>query len=342
MARKKRIDAGEELTVQRGPEKSSRQLVSAVTLALADEASGTTSPPAKSGAGEIKSGAMEESPLSLTQGQREALMGASDLEAATKRKLEAGQGTQVVLLMPKELIQIDQHCNFAAAFAPPPHKRQLAAVQKKVADLLEAVAERHQSRVRRRSAAASDLLFQFKITLLDTEPAIWRRIEVEDCDLADLHDHIQAAFGWEDYHMHQFEIAGERYGPMPDEGFGLPYDPELNMLDETGVMLGDLLPKSRKRPRWIYEYDFGDGWRHEIAFEGYPEREKGKKYPLCAEGARACPPEDCGGPWGYADLLEALADPQHERHEEFMEWCGSLDPEAFDPAKATRQMRKRR
>ena len=111
------------------------------------------------------------------------------------------------------------------------------------------------------------------------------------------------------------------------------------MKDEAQVLLSELLPKSGKRTRWIYEYDFGDGWRHQVQFEGCSSIEKGAKYPLCLEGQRACPPEDVGGPWGFAEYLEAVADPDHERHEEFMEWRGPFDSEAFDTKQATREMR---
>ncbi len=88
-----------------------------------------------------------------------------------------------------------------------------------------------------------------------------------------------------------------------------------------------------------YEYDFGDGWRHEVLFEGCVRAERGKRYPICIEAARACPPEDVGGTWGYEEFVAAMADPEHERHEEFREWIGGrFDPEAFDPAKATKRM----
>ena len=91
---------------------------------------------------------------------------------------------------------------------------------------------------------------------------------------------------------------------------------------------------------FVYEYDFGDGWRHEILFEGFVSVDPKAKYPQCVQGARACPPEDCGGPWGYADYLAAIVDPQHERHEELLEWRGPFDPEEFDAKKATREMKK--
>jgi hypothetical protein len=117
---------------------------------------------------------------------------------------------------------------------------------------------------------------------------------------------------------------------------------DLETKDESRVSLSRLLPKSRKHVRWIYEYDFGDGWRHDILFEGYPPVASKLKYPLCVDGENACPPEDIGGPWGYAEYLEALSDAKHERHEEFMDWSGPFDPTAFDARKATKAMRKRR
>jgi hypothetical protein len=161
-------------------------------------------------------------------------------------------------------------------------------------------------KTRKTAPKKGDLLYQFKITLLDIKPAIWRRIQVPDCTLADLHEYIQAAFGWENYHLHQFEIDGVQYSqPAPDGD-----DFDMDFEDETQVVLSKLLPKSAKRSRWVYEYDFGDSWRHEVLLEGFPPADPKAKYPLCVEGERACPPEDCGGPWGYVDYLAAIADPQ--------------------------------
>ena len=211
------------------------------------------------------------------------------------------------------------------------------AVQRRVADLL---AEEHAevfapvSPKARKRPKKSDLSFQFKVTLLDIKPAIWRRIRVPDCTLDSLHLYIQAAFGWENYHLHQFEIEGVQYSQPASDGDDMDFE------DETDVLLSKLLPKSTKRCRWIYEYDFGDGWRHEVLFEGFPPIEPKAKYPLCLEGERACPPEDCGGPPGYANYLDAVADPEHEQHDEMLDWRGPFDPEAFDAKKATKEMRK--
>lgn len=192
------------------------------------------------------------------------------------------------------------------------------------------------SKTRKSSTKKSDLLFQFKITLLDIRPPIWRRIQIPDCTLVELHEYIQIAMGWWNSHLHQFEIDGERYSePAPDgDDFGMDFK------DETRVLISTLLPKSGGRTKWVYEYDFGDGWRHELLFEGCPSKGPKTKYPVCLEGKRACPPEDCGGPWGYASLLEVIGNPKHEEHAEMLEWCGPIEPEAFDAEKVTKELRK--
>lgn len=282
----------------------------------------------------------ETYPLRLTQQQRESVIHATRIKNKVKERLKAaGEGTQVVGFTLKELDHLNDELGQAAMYAPGPDKKRLAAVLHKVTDILS---EKHAgvfggvTNTRKTAPKQGDLFFQFKITLLDIKPAIWRRIQVPDCTLADLHEYIQAAFGWWNYHMHQFNIDGERYGPAaPDDmDFG------LEMIDETTVTLSKLIPKSGRNSRWIYEYDFGDGWRHEVLFEGFPTADPQVKRPLCVEGARACPPEDCGGPWGYADYLAAVADPQHERHEELLTWREPCDPEEFDAKKATKEMRK--
>ena len=143
-----------------------------------------------------------------------------------------------------------------------------------------------------RPKANSDILYQFKITLLGIEPAIWRRIQVQDCTLDKLHEHIQTAMGWTNSHLHQFEIKGERYGDpdLLDDGFG-----DFHCFDSTDIILSQILPQTKKRFSFKYEYDFGDGWEHEVLFEGRPPLEKNRKYPLCLEGEQACPPEDRAG-----------------------------------------------
>lgn len=192
---------------------------------------------------------------------------------------------------------------------------------------------RLQGNPKRTTKVDPGVIYQFKITLLGYKPLIWRRIQVQGCTLDKLHEHIQTAMGWTNSHLHQFEIQGERYGDPDLMG-------DLECEDSTTIMLNEILPNSGKRFAFRYDYDFGDGWEHEVLYEGSPLSEKGKKYPLCLEGEGACPPEDIGGVWGYADYLEALADPKHELHEDYLEWNGPFDPEKFDPKKATREMKK--
>ena len=185
--------------------------------------------------------------------------------------------------------------------------------------------------------SASDTLFQFKITLMESEPPIWRRIQVKDCTLDKLHEHIQTAMGWTNSHLHEFEINGQRHGnpELLDDGFE-----GFECVDSTTTMISDIVPKGNKGFDFKYEYDFGDGWEHEVVFEGHLPVDKGKKYPLCLEGEEACPPEDVGGVGGYAEMLEALADPKHESHEEYTQWAGTFRSEAFDAEEATKAMRR--
>ncbi|MHC4110027.1 MAG: plasmid pRiA4b ORF-3 family protein, partial [Planctomycetota bacterium] len=181
-------------------------------------------------------------------------------------------------------------------------------------------------------------LYQFKITLKDIQLPIWRRIQVKDCSLDKLHEHIQTAMGWTNSHLHQFKIDDTLYGD-PDllcEG----WEDESQPVNSLETKVSDIVPEDGKRILFEYEYDFGDGWEHEILFEGCLQAEKGGRHPVCMEGERACPPEDVGGISGYEEYLEAMADPEHEEHESFMGWRGPFEPEAFDVAATTRRMRR--
>jgi len=181
-------------------------------------------------------------------------------------------------------------------------------------------------------------IFQVKVALLDIEPAIWRRILVPaDTTLDQFHDVIQAAFGWWNYHLHQYLVDGKHYA-LPDADDDDDLLPPR--LDERAVQLRDLLTSSSI----VYEYDFGDDWKHLVEIESVAmKRNPGVSYPVCTGGERACPREDCGGTHGYRRLLEALADPMHEEHAELKQWAGRrYDPEKFDPAVANRALRKLR
>jgi hypothetical protein len=173
-------------------------------------------------------------------------------------------------------------------------------------------------------AAAPTSVHQLKMTLDNIDPPIWRRVLVpSDVTLGQLHVVIQIAMGWEEAHLHQFEVGRKLYSGKS------PFDMlDMDMDDEDAVQLREVAPK--KGSKLQYEYDMGDGWRHTLLVEAITPADPKVKTPVCLEGARACPPEDCGGVWGYADLLDTLAEPTSEEYEEMMDWLGPFDPEAFD------------
>ncbi len=174
-------------------------------------------------------------------------------------------------------------------------------------------------------------IYQLKITLKDISPPIWRRVQVaSNTPLGKLHEVIQRAMGWTNSHLHAFRIGNDMYGPPDPDGEGQD-------IDYRKIKLEDI---AAEKERFSYEYDFGDGWEHEIVVEKLGSPEPGVKYPICLAGKRSRPPEDCGGPFGYAELLKILADPKHEEHEERKEWVGDyFKPEKFDLAYVDKEVR---
>jgi hypothetical protein len=168
----------------------------------------------------------------------------------------------------------------------------------------------------------NDSVFQIKVSLAHIRPPIWRRLLVPaDIPQSRLHHVIQTAMGWYDCHMHVFET--------PQGEFGQP-DRELGHRDESRIRLSAVAPAVGDRIS--YTYDFGDDWVHHIQIEKILPRIPDTAYPRCVTGRRACPPEDCGGPWGYKEFLAAVTDPNHEQHEELTEWLGGpFDPAHFNP-----------
>ena len=178
----------------------------------------------------------------------------------------------------------------------------------------------------------SSVVYRLRITLADIEPVIWRLVEVPDCSLAELHEVIQIAMGWQNSQMHQFVVNGKHFCQALLD--------DIDLEGEAGIRLSQIF-KGKKKPRIVYEYDFGDSWEHEIVLEKTLEPEPKVKYPRCLEGARACPPEDCGGAWGYADFLKAIADPKHPDHRDLKKWIGGkFDLEKFSVDKVNRELRK--
>ena len=178
------------------------------------------------------------------------------------------------------------------------------------------------------------MIYRLRITLEGIAPAIWRSVLVPaSSSLRRLHNVIQASMGWTNSHLHRFESDGRRLGrPDPD---GLMY-----LEDDARWRVREFL--TAPGDKLAYEYDFGDSWRHTVLLEAVQDPGQGaSRAARCIAGARACPPEDCGGIPGYQGFLEAVLDPFHAEHREMLEWVGGgFDPEAFDVGEADRRVAK--
>jgi len=176
---------------------------------------------------------------------------------------------------------------------------------------------------------------QFKVTLLEIEPAIWRRIVVPaSYTFWDLHVAIQDSMGWLDYHLHLFRVTDLETGTR--EEIGIPdedrFEDDVQCVPSWEKPITDYFREPGTRAEYLY--DFGDDWQHELELEAIRERIPKRRYPICEGGARACPPEDCGGVPGYFDFLRILNDPADDEHETIERWLGRpYDPNAFDPKK---------
>ena len=170
--------------------------------------------------------------------------------------------------------------------------------------------------------------FALRVTLRDIEPAIWRTVIVPaEMSLGELHDVLQIAFGWQDSHLHDFEVGEIRFGMVDVED-------ELFAVDEHAAPLGAV---AREGSSFTYRYDFGDDWEHDVTVESVIAN--GAQGLVCSGGARACPPEDSGGAHGYANLLGVLANPDDDEFASVKEWVGRrFDPERFDIAAVNKRL----
>ena len=166
-------------------------------------------------------------------------------------------------------------------------------------------------------------IYQLQITLAHSKPKIWRRILVKpDTLLVDLHRIIQSTMGWTNSHLHLFQddLMNE-YAPKEFE--------VENAKNSRTVKLNTILKKEKHRI--LYEYDFGDGWEHEIILEKIIKEDEKNQIPRCVDGKRNCPPDDCGGIWGYEELLKVISNPKHKEYKSMIEWLGGkFDPEYFN------------
>jgi hypothetical protein len=170
-------------------------------------------------------------------------------------------------------------------------------------------------------------IYQIQIALKDFKPKIWRRLLIPaDTLLSDLHKIIQTSMGWTNSHLHQF-IKDRTYYTVKVKDDDT-WD-EMDNVDYKRMKISDLLKTEKQKIK--YEYDFGDGWEHDVILEKILVRDEKIKYPICIAGKMSCPPEDCGGSWGYADMLEILKNPAHPEYKEFVDWLDEdFDPEYFD------------
>jgi len=181
------------------------------------------------------------------------------------------------------------------------------------------------------------MIYRIHVSLREIQPLIWRRIELSSTTtLKQLHRILQIAMGWQDYHLHEYIVDGRRYG-TPDP----TYDGPGEVTRESGVRLATVLP--REGAEILYVYDFGDYWQHDVRLETIFPADPAIRYPRIVDGVRSCPPEDCGGTGGYADLLEILLDPDHEEFEHMREWVGPrFNAEVFSLDAANGELRRRR
>ncbi|MBN1567168.1 MAG: plasmid pRiA4b ORF-3 family protein [Acidobacteria bacterium] len=166
-------------------------------------------------------------------------------------------------------------------------------------------------------------IYQLKVTLRDSHPAIWRRIQVPDTILLPhLHGVLQLAMGWTNSHLHLFQVGELNFAePSPDDDFPV--------IDYCSVQLNQVAPAVADS--LVYLYDFGDSWEHDIVVEKILPGDTGTHNLSCLDGQRACPPEDVGGVWGYADFVKAIRNPRHPEHAEMLEWVGgAFDPDRLD------------
>jgi hypothetical protein len=269
----------------------------------------------------------------FTPEQRAVLLQTPRLQKSMRNKLERESSVFTI----DQITGILQQFQMTLREASPVQRHAILDLVEEVYDELEravaSLVDRQEDERRERKARASqDLVYQFKVTLVQTDPTIWRRIVVRDCSLSRFHLLIQCAMGWENDHHYEFQIDNRGYcGPgidAPPEGFA------------CNTRVSEIIPTTRRKLKFDYLYDFGDGWLHEIEYEGSFARDPDKTYPLCVDGERACPPEDSGGVYAYAHFLACRDHPDDAASTETLDWFGSFDPEPFDPVLASKIMQR--
>ena len=180
--------------------------------------------------------------------------------------------------------------------------------------------------------AQNEPIYQIKVTLEESEPEIWRRFQVKgNTSLYKLHQILQVVMGWESYHLYEFVIGGTHYGES-DLDYGMETkDAKRAKLNQAVV---------GEKAMFTYIYDFGDDWEHEVLIEKILPPESVVRYPVCLAGENACPPEDCGGIWGYDEVLQSIQNPDDKQYDQLREWLGEgFDPKRFDLGEINKRLK---
>ena len=274
--------------------------------------------------------------LKLNKAQRELILQSTSLsDEEVGRLATVVSGQQTVLFALDELDDLLDQLQDASWAAKGNERQKILRISRKISGILGSNIEPEQLEPPRSYLSQpTSTVYQIKIFLTELEPTVWRRICVDDCSLELLHWYIQVVMGWESDHLYVFMIGGTEF-----VDFSAGFD-AYERRDVCTTRLSDVIPNQNRRPRFFYEYDFGDSWIHQLIVEERLTAVREVTYPICLEGERACPPEDCGGAWGYANFLETVRNPGHDEHEEILEWVGEeFDPEKFDVTAANRELR---
>ena len=284
-------------------------------------------------------------PVKFVASQRETLLACKHISPEIKTGVTDAASRKTILRLTEQQLQSLED-QLIETYQDPPEDIAFGRVETlcfKVSSLLNELndSEFDGAATREPFKPGSQQLLQFKVRLHNSKPRVWRRFQMQDGTLGDLHVVLQLVMGWENAHLHQFEIDGEVFrpeSPHGDLGFGRPTK------DEDQYLLSEVLPQiitKNKKPKFLYIYDFGDDWHHEVTFEGYQPPSPEAGVVRCLGGENACPLEDIGGIWGYYYRLEALADPDHPEHEYMIEWFGDdFDPTHFELKELNKKLRK--
>lgn len=276
-------------------------------------------------------------PTPLTPSQRERVLDEVSLSESLVRKLrDAPKGDRIVMLTWDELNELHDNTGTTFHYARGNARGMYERIMRNLANLMGdyGCGDIDAAPPRREADRRQDAAYVLQVTLEEIRPLVWRRLVVPDCSLAELHEFLQVAMGWESTHLYCFEVGDIRYS---DARWSEGDDDDA----DAGVMLlSEVVERLSGARTFGYRYDFGDDWRHTITVEKISDRASHPKIPCCLQGQRACPPEDVGGVMGYEEYVEAISDPDHESYAEMLEWRGAYDPARFNRGRVNQRLRR--